>query len=131
MLKTEGLIAISGLLQALYSRWQVRHLLSGLIVVVGLTIVTSFMICAALIGSFYAICLALAYYGVAPQHIFLIMIGIGALTLVLLISTTASCLRRLSGHSRPKPASHASLGTQAGDAIDAFIDGLMTGNTRE
>ena len=102
----EKLLAIAALGQKAYGRWLFQRLLSGIIIVAGLTIVISIMVSALLVGSLVVAYFALLHYGAAP-HMAMIGVGISAmLTIAMLILLALTCLhhlRRMPTRSRSGP----------------------------
>jgi len=120
----EKLLAIAGLTQRAYGRWLFQRLLSGIIVVAGLTIVTSIMVSAMLVGGFYAAYFALLHYGMQPQ-VAMIVIGTSAgLTIVILVILTLACLLHLRRMPRAL-LKRLPLTSHVMDTLNAFSDGLM------
>lgn len=120
----EKLLAIAGLGQKVYGRWLFQHLLSGIIVVAGLTIVTAIMVSATLIGSLIAAYLMLLQHGTEP-YLAMIIIGIsGVLTVVILVLLTLASLYHLRQMPRTMlERSPLTSGVMA--TLNAFTDGLM------
>jgi len=120
----EKLLAIASLGQRAYGRWLFQRLLSGIIVVAGLTIVVAVMVSAMLVGGFYAAYFALLHYGTAPQ-VAMVIIGISAiLTTVTLVILTLMCLHHLRRMPRTL-LKQSPLTSRAMDTLNAFTDGLM------
>ena len=120
----EKLLAIAGLGQKVYGRWLFQHLLSGIIVVVGLTIVTAIMVSATLIGSLIAAYYMLLQHGTEP-YLAMIIIGVsGVLTIVILVLLTLASLYHLRQMPRTLlEKSPLTSGVMA--TLNAFTDGLM------
>ena len=112
---------IAGLIHSLYGHWRLQRLLSGVMMVVGLTIVTSMLIGMMLIGGFYAAYFALVDYGLGPLQA-LLLIGLSTLlAVVVLMVALWLYMRRM-----PKRLVRASpLMDYANETVDAFFDGFM------
>ncbi len=120
----DKLIAIASLGQKAYSRWLFRRLLSGIIVVAGLTIVTSIMVSAMLIGGLYALYFLLSGYGAEPQAAMIITGIMAGLSIGMLAILTLVGLQHL--RQMPRALLKRSPFTSgAMDTLDAFTDGLM------
>jgi len=120
----EKLIAIAALGQKAYGKWLFLRLLSGIIIVIGLTIVISIMVSAVLVGSLAAAYFALLDYGASP-HMAMIGVGVSAvLTIAMLVLLALTCLH----HLRRMPTAllkQSPIASQAMDTLDAFTEGLM------
>ncbi len=119
----EKLLALALLVQRTYGRWLFQRLLSGIVVVAGLTIITSIMVSAILISSLVAAYFALLHYGIEQQAALLIISITVILTIVALIILTLACLH----HLRQMPRTllkRSPLTARAMDTLDAFSDGL-------
>jgi len=120
----EKLLAIASLGQRAYGRWLFQRLMSGIIVVTGLTIIISIMIGTMLVGGLYAGYSALLHYGIQPQ-VAMIIIGVSAILITItLVILTLSCLSRLRQMPRTL-LKQSPLTSCAMDALDAFSNGLM------
>src|SRR5271170_8087971 len=91
----EKLLAIANLGQRAYGRWLFQRLLSGIIVVAGLTIVISIMLGAMLVGSLWAAYFALLYYGIGQLMAMMLTGALAMMIMASLVFLTLSCLHRL------------------------------------
>lgn len=120
----EKLLAIAALGQRAYGRWLFKRLLSSIIMVTGLTIVTSIMGSAMLIGGLYAAYFTLLYYGIGQLMVMVIISILAILIIAILAFFTLACLRDL----RRMPQTlfkRSPFTSRAMDTLDAFTDGLM------
>lgn len=111
------MLVIAGLARGLYGQWRLWQLLAGVIVVAGLTVVTAMLAGVLLIGSFYAAYFTFLHYRWEPQNAILLTGSLFMLTTTIFVVITAIRLRRMLGKS--------SAITRTGEAIGAFLDGLM------
>lgn len=126
----EQLLALITLLQRTYGRWLFRRLLSGMIVVAGLVLTTAIVASAALMIALYAAYLAFINQGFAPQSAVLIVCTITIIAAAMLITATCVYLR----HLRQTPQNiikKTPITSLPGDALDAFIAGLLTEKGKE
>lgn len=120
----EKLFALANLGQRTYGTWLLQRLLPAIVAIIGLTIITSIMISAMLVGSLYAAYIALLYYGTEP-HTAMLMIGIAAAAIIaLLVILTLSCIRRLR-HMPLTLLKGSHLSSNAAGVVSAFAHGLM------
>lgn len=120
----ETLLAIANLGQRAYGRWLFQRLISGIIMVVGLTFVIAIMVSAILIASLVATYFVLIHYGLAFGAAIIIIVLLAIALIVLLILLTLSCLH----HLRKMPRTlfrQSPLTSRAMDTLDAFTAGLM------
>jgi len=121
----EKLLAIASLGQRVYGRWLFQRLLSGIIVAAGLTIVTSVIISAFLVGGLWAAYFVLLHYGIGQLMAMMITGAIALMVIASLFFLTLSCLHHLRRMPRML-LKQSPLTSRAMDALDAFSDGLMT-----
>jgi hypothetical protein len=109
-----NLLAIAG---NVYMRWRSQRLLSSVIVVAGLTWITSAMVSALLIGGFYAAYQAFVYYGLTPLMALFVVATLAILLTAILIASVRFYARRLFKRA---PATN-----RVSETVDAFLDGLL------
>jgi MFS family permease len=117
MSAAEKTLVIAGIARSIYGRWRFKRLVAGSLLVMGLTIVSSVLAGAMLIGGFYAAYFTLLHYGWEQRFAILFTEILIALTTASFIALTVICLRRL----RQTP-----MTTRASGVVDAFFEGLMT-----
>lgn len=120
----ETLLALANLGQRTYGRWLFHRLISGIFVVVGLTIIISIMISAVLVGSLMAAYFTFIHYGVYPQIAMVITGVLAILIITLLILLTLLRLR----HLRKMPQTllkQSPVTSCAAGVLQAFLDGFM------
>jgi len=122
----EKLLAIASLGQRAYGRWLFQRLLSGIIVVAGLTIVTSVMLSAILVGGLWATYFSLLYYGIGQLMAMVITGALALMAMAALVFLTLSGLHHLRRMPRTL-LKQLPLTSRAMDALDAFTNGLMAG----
>jgi len=121
----EKLLAIVSLGQNIYGKLLFRRLLYGAMVGISLTIVTSAMMGAMLIAGFYSAYQLLLHSGIAQQNAAMIISATGVLVTGLLILITIRHLKRLNAMPRRMLQDKIPQLSQAGDVIEAFINGLL------
>ena len=124
------LIALSSLVQAVYNRWRLPYLVAGAIALAILTIITSIMVCAALIAGFYAIFFFLAHNGWRSEDAALLVAGLIFLTAVFFILLTAFCMRYLRRLPHTLLKKTSTITAQTTEVFDAFMDGLLAEEAR-
>lgn len=122
----EKLLAIVSLSQNLYGRWLFRRLLFGVITLVSLTIVVSMLVSAVLISGFYVAYQVLLNFGF-EQKIAMAVIACALLSITIMLAFfIAWHLRRLRKIPKRLPTEKIPSAAAASDAIDAFLEGLMS-----
>jgi hypothetical protein len=122
----EKLLAIASLGQRAYGRWLFQRLISGVLVIAGLTIILSMMVSAVLVGGLLTIYYILLYYGIGQ----LMAVTTTAVLALLLIAALVFLVLTSLQHLRKLPRTllrKSPLTSRAMDTLDAFTDGLMTG----
>lgn len=121
MSAVEKTLVIAGIARGMYGRWRFQRLLSGVMVVTGLTVISSMLVGTMLIGGFYAAYFAFLHYGWEPQIAILLTGALVTSITATFITLTVMCLRRL----RQMP-----MASRTSEVVDAFFDGLMTEDAR-
>jgi hypothetical protein len=121
MSTVEKLFALLGIARGAYGRWLLHRLMSGIILVAGLTIIATMMIGALLIGGFYTLYVILLEHQVSPEMAFLLVGGMGVLISVVLITVAMMYLRRMYRLFLSKPVRN-----YPSQVVDAFFDGLLS-----
>ncbi len=121
----EKLLAIASLGQRAYGRWLFQHLLSGIIVIVGLTIVIAMIISTLLVGGLYVSYITLLHYGVGSHVAMMIIAAAVVLVLALLAFFMFLSFRRLN-HMPRTLLKQAFLPSHTAGVLGAFFDGLTT-----
>ncbi len=103
----------------------VQRFIKDLANVITLAIVTGFIAGALLIGVFYIAYQGLTRYGLDPFAAQILIAVISAVTVLILLGMTASCLRRLK--SIPGQIIHGEfpLSHRLNRLADSFLDGLL------
>lgn len=120
----ETLLAIANLGQRAYGRWLFSRLLSGIIIIVGLTIIIGVMVSAVLVASLFVIYYALLSYGIGQ----LMAVTTSAVLALLVIAVLVFLVLTSLHHLRQLPRTllqQSPLTSRAMDTLDAFTDGLM------
>jgi len=95
---------------------------------IALTIITSMLVSATVIGAFFAAYFALLHYGWEPMSALCLTGGLFVLTTAVFVLLTILSLRSLQIMRQPRHGK-SSVSTQLGETIDAFLDGFESGNT--
>lgn len=120
----EKLLLLLNLGQRAYSRWMLHRLLSGVAIVLGLTIVISILISATLIGVLFVFYNYALVYGFEPHTAIVLTFLLSLIFILALIICTNMCLnnfRKISKTtSKPSPLTSSAL-----SMLDSFTDGFM------
>lgn len=120
----DTLLSIANLGQRAYGRWLFQRLISGIMMVAGLTFVIAIMVSALLIGGLVAAYYTLLYYGIGQLMAVSIIAVLATSAIAALVILTLSCLHQLRQIPR-KLFRQSPLTSRAMDTLDAFTDGLM------
>lgn len=121
----DKLIALAAVAQNIYSRWLFRRLLSGMITIAILTIITSVMVSAMLIGGLYFIYKALLHLGMEPYLATLGITVIVIASVLLFMFIILVLLRRLREMPRRLLKRKALHISHANNVVNAFLDGFF------
>lgn len=112
----EQLLSLISILQRAYGRQLLRHMLQYILMIIGLMILASLMLGAALIGSLYGAYIALISNGLPPQTALYCLIAAAAGIAGVLVCTIICILRRF--HQQNPPSLLEST-------LGSFVDGLL------
>lgn len=118
------MLFITGLLRGLYGEWRFRRVMSGVVIMVSLTLVISGMVCTLLIGGTYAGYLALQQHGWEPLSALLCVGGVFATATALLIALAMTLVHRVSTIPHDIFKRSPAL-ARTGETVEAFLDGLL------
>ena len=121
----EKLLALATLGQKVYARWLFLRLLSGIVVVAGLTIVASILMGALLVGGFFAAYQALLHFGFEPLGAAGIVGGCILFVLIIFVFLAVRSVRQLQELPQRLLKKKSPLVARTDDIVDAFFEGLL------
>lgn len=122
----DKLASLIDIAQNIYSRWVFHRLLCGMVAIATLTIITSIMISAMLICSFYATYQVLLNSGFIPHIAAFTVAGIIAIVAILFLLIIFTFLRRLRYVPRSLLQEKTSNVFCIGSIIESFLNGLLS-----
>ena len=124
MFRMEKLLALAAIGQKAYGKWLLQRIITGVVVMFGLTIVISIVIGATLVGGLYAGYMALLGAGLTAQTSIAIVIASALVAIGLMLLGMYLCiqhLRRVSGALR---GGTSSVTSRVMSMFDAFTEGF-------
>lgn len=126
MLDAGRLIGLLALGRDAAERLLFRRVLSGIAIVVTLTIMAGMLAGALLLGALYGLYVVLVHYGLDATGAAFTVAGIAILCIALLASMTLSYARYALDIPRRFREVENDVFSRFSTAVDAFVDGLLT-----
>lgn len=104
----------------------IRKMLSGITMMIALTIVSGIMISALIVGGLYAAYLVQVYYGMQPVAAFVITGVLAVIITMIFVSATIMHSRNLAEMPKHLFKTESPLTYRASGIANAFLDGLLT-----